>query len=87
MIEHGDEGEIADDGVFILEVVVKAQALPRKMLTDHRHPKVRAILAAILLGRGETPVPGGVGPLTVTMLLENTLTAAKNQSASAAMAT
>ena len=25
-----------------------------------------------------TPVPGGVGPLTVTMLLENTLTAAKH---------
>jgi methylenetetrahydrofolate dehydrogenase (NADP+)/methenyltetrahydrofolate cyclohydrolase len=28
-----------------------------------------------------TPVPGGVGPLTVTMLLENTLSAAKIQSA------
>lgn len=26
-----------------------------------------------------TPVPGGVGPLTVTMLLENTLAAAKHQ--------
>jgi len=26
-----------------------------------------------------TPVPGGVGPLTITMLLENTLTAAKLQ--------
>lgn len=26
-----------------------------------------------------TPVPGGVGPLTVTMLLENTLTAARQQ--------
>lgn len=25
-----------------------------------------------------TPVPGGVGPMTITMLLENTLTAAKN---------
>jgi methylenetetrahydrofolate dehydrogenase (NADP+) / methenyltetrahydrofolate cyclohydrolase len=24
-----------------------------------------------------TPVPGGVGPMTVTMLLENTLTAAE----------
>ena len=27
-----------------------------------------------------TPVPGGVGPMTITMLLENTLTAAKIQS-------
>lgn len=26
-----------------------------------------------------TPVPGGVGPMTITMLLENTLTAAKEQ--------
>ena len=26
-----------------------------------------------------TPVPGGVGPMTVTMLLKNTLTAAKKQ--------
>jgi methylenetetrahydrofolate dehydrogenase (NADP+)/methenyltetrahydrofolate cyclohydrolase len=25
-----------------------------------------------------TPVPGGVGPMTITMLLENTLTAATN---------
>ena len=24
-----------------------------------------------------TPVPGGVGPMTITMLLENTLTAAR----------
>ena len=28
-----------------------------------------------------TPVPGGVGPLTVTMLLENTLAAAIQQNA------
>ena len=26
-----------------------------------------------------TPVPGGVGPMTITMLLRNTLTAAKRQ--------
>lgn len=28
-----------------------------------------------------TPVPGGVGPMTITMLLKNTLSAAKNQNA------
>lgn len=27
-----------------------------------------------------TPVPGGVGPMTITMLLQNTLTAAKDKS-------
>ena len=32
-----------------------------------------------------TPVPGGVGPLTVTMLMHNTLTAARIQTSSAAV--
>ncbi|MBR4973006.1 MAG: bifunctional 5,10-methylene-tetrahydrofolate dehydrogenase/5,10-methylene-tetrahydrofolate cyclohydrolase, partial [Clostridia bacterium] len=26
-----------------------------------------------------TPVPGGVGPMTIAMLMQNTLTAAKKQ--------
>jgi methylenetetrahydrofolate dehydrogenase (NADP+)/methenyltetrahydrofolate cyclohydrolase len=29
--------------------------------------------------RAITPVPGGVGPMTIAMLLRNTLTAARNQ--------
>jgi methylenetetrahydrofolate dehydrogenase (NADP+)/methenyltetrahydrofolate cyclohydrolase len=28
-----------------------------------------------------TPVPGGVGPMTITLLLQNTLTAAKKAAA------
>ena len=32
-----------------------------------------------------TPVPGGVGPMTVTMLLENTVAAAERATASARM--
>lgn len=36
--------------------------------------------AACKIASQITPVPGGVGPLTVTMLLENTLAAAKFQS-------
>lgn len=31
-----------------------------------------------------TPVPGGVGPMTVAMLMHNTLTAAKNLAATPA---
>ncbi len=38
--------------------------------------------AAMQVAGHVTPVPGGVGPLTVTMLLENTLMAAKLQQAS-----
>ncbi|MDR1479520.1 MAG: bifunctional 5,10-methylenetetrahydrofolate dehydrogenase/5,10-methenyltetrahydrofolate cyclohydrolase [Planctomycetaceae bacterium] len=42
-----------------------------KLCGDVDFDKVKEIAAAI------TPVPGGVGPLTVTMLLRNTLTAAE----------
>jgi len=41
---------------------------------DHVRSKVRAI----------TPVPGGVGPMTIAMLLANTLTAAGRQLAARA---
>ena len=39
------------------------------------HPEVAEVAGAI------TPVPGGVGPLTITMLLSNTLKAAELQQA------
>ena len=39
------------------------------------HPDVAAIAGAL------SPVPGGVGPLTIAMLLKNTLTAAQQRSA------
>ena len=35
------------------------------------HPKVAEVAGAI------TPVPGGVGPLTIAMLMSNTVKAAK----------
>jgi methylenetetrahydrofolate dehydrogenase (NADP+)/methenyltetrahydrofolate cyclohydrolase len=35
------------------------------------HPNVDAVAGAI------TPVPGGVGPLTIAMVLRNTITAAE----------
>ena len=46
-----------------------------KLCGDVDFEAVKEIAGAI------TPVPGGVGPLTITMLLLNTLTAAKVQSA------
>jgi methylenetetrahydrofolate dehydrogenase (NADP+)/methenyltetrahydrofolate cyclohydrolase len=35
------------------------------------HPEVAEVAGAL------TPVPGGVGPLTITMLMRNTLAAAR----------
>ena len=45
-----------------------------KLLGDVAFDEVSSIASAI------TPVPGGVGPMTIAMLLENTLMAAKLQS-------
>jgi methylenetetrahydrofolate dehydrogenase (NADP+)/methenyltetrahydrofolate cyclohydrolase len=42
-----------------------------RLVGDVDFDAVAAVAGAI------TPVPGGVGPMTVTMLLQNTLTAAK----------
>ena len=43
----------------------------RSLLVGDVHPEVAEVAGAL------TPVPGGVGPLTITMLMMNTLTAAK----------
>ena len=40
------------------------------MLVGDVHPEVAEVAGAL------TPVPGGVGPLTITMLMMNTLRAA-----------
>ena len=43
----------------------------RSVITGDVHPEVAGVAGAL------TPVPGGVGPLTIAMLLKNTLTAAE----------
>jgi methylenetetrahydrofolate dehydrogenase (NADP+)/methenyltetrahydrofolate cyclohydrolase len=48
------------------------------MLVGDVHPRVEEVAGAM------TPVPGGVGPLTITMLMKNTLVAAQARQARAA---
>ena len=43
------------------------------VLVGDVHPEVAEIAGAL------TPVPGGVGPLTITMLMKNTLRAARSR--------
>jgi methylenetetrahydrofolate dehydrogenase (NADP+)/methenyltetrahydrofolate cyclohydrolase len=50
------------------------------MLVGDVHPEVAEVAGAL------TPVPGGVGPLTITMLMQNTLRAARDRVGSAAVA-
>jgi hypothetical protein len=54
-------GQIADDRMLVLQIVVQAEALGRKMLADHGHPEVGAVLAAIALRDREAQMAGGVG--------------------------
>jgi methylenetetrahydrofolate dehydrogenase (NADP+)/methenyltetrahydrofolate cyclohydrolase len=42
------------------------------MVVGDVHPAVEEVAGAL------TPVPGGVGPLTIAMLLSNTMTAAQS---------
>ena len=53
----------------------QARAICRKgrVLAGDVHPEVEEVAGAL------TPVPGGVGPLTIAMVLRNTVTAAENR--------
>ncbi len=62
-VEHGDEREIADDRVLVLQVVVQAKSLGREMLADHGHPEIGAIPAAITLRDGKAQMPRPVGDI------------------------
>jgi methylenetetrahydrofolate dehydrogenase (NADP+)/methenyltetrahydrofolate cyclohydrolase len=62
-------------GATIIDVGINAIDLDgkRKLVGDVNYSEVAPIAGAI------TPVPGGVGPMTIACLMKNTLTAAKLQ--------
>ncbi|GIX03741.1 MAG: bifunctional protein FolD [Planctomycetaceae bacterium] len=61
--------EMVRPGAVVIDVGINR--IRDKLVGDVAYEKVREIASAI------TPVPGGVGPMTITMLLRNTLHAAK----------
>jgi methylenetetrahydrofolate dehydrogenase (NADP+)/methenyltetrahydrofolate cyclohydrolase len=66
-------GDMVKDGVVVIDVGMNRKA-DGKLTGDVDYASVAPKASYI------TPVPGGVGPMTITMLLRNTLTAAKKQS-------
>jgi methylenetetrahydrofolate dehydrogenase (NADP+)/methenyltetrahydrofolate cyclohydrolase len=58
-------------GAIVFDVGISR--VGEKVVGDVDFERVRDIAGAI------TPVPGGVGPLTVAMLLQQTVAAAENQ--------
>ncbi|MEA2412364.1 MAG: methylenetetrahydrofolate dehydrogenase / methenyltetrahydrofolate cyclohydrolase [Thermoleophilaceae bacterium] len=69
-------GDMVKEGVTVLDVGMNRTAGGLK--GDVHFESVEAKARAI------TPVPGGVGPMTIAMLLQNTLTAARMQAGVAA---
>ena len=65
-------GSMVKPGAVVVDVGINR--LPDgKICGDVDFDSVKEVAGAV------SPVPGGVGPLTITMLLQNTLTAARNQ--------
>jgi methylenetetrahydrofolate dehydrogenase (NADP+)/methenyltetrahydrofolate cyclohydrolase len=67
--------DMVKEGAVVVDVGINRQG--DKLVGDVHFPSVAAKASAI------TPVPGGVGPLTIAMLLRNTLEAAKQAQAAA----
>jgi methylenetetrahydrofolate dehydrogenase (NADP+)/methenyltetrahydrofolate cyclohydrolase len=70
------KGDMVSDGVVVIDVGINRVDAPGtekgwKLVGDVAFDEVKEKAAAI------TPVPGGVGPMTIAMLMKNTLTAAK----------
>ena len=64
--------DMVKPGAVVIDVGINRLA-NGKLVGDVKFDEVCAISSAI------TPVPGGVGPMTITTLLKNTLTAARKQ--------
>jgi methylenetetrahydrofolate dehydrogenase (NADP+)/methenyltetrahydrofolate cyclohydrolase len=75
--------EMVKPGAVVIDVGINRIADPTKktgyrLTGDVHFPSVAPICSKI------TPVPGGVGPMTVAMLMHNTIRARKQQLASSA---
>lgn len=65
------KGDMVKDGAVVIDVGINR--VDGKLVGDVDFEEVAPKCSFI------TPVPGGVGPMTITMLLANTLSAAKNR--------
>ncbi len=67
-------GDMIKPGAIVIDVGINRRA-DGKLVGDVQFDTARQVAAAI------TPVPGGVGPMTIAMLLVNTLEAAERRAA------
>ena len=67
--------EYVKEGAVVIDVGMNRRPTDGKLCGDIDFAAVEPLASAI------TPVPGGVGPMTITMLMKNTFTAARKQGA------
>lgn len=66
------KGDMIKPGAVVIDVGINRVA-PKKLVGDVEFETAEKVVAAI------TPVPGGVGPMTIAMLMKNTVKAAVKQ--------
>ncbi len=64
------KGDMIKEGAVVIDVGINRVA-PKKLVGDVEFESAEKVAGAI------TPVPGGVGPMTIAMLMKNTLKAAE----------
>ena len=64
------KGDMIKEGAVVIDVGIN-RIEPKKLVGDVDFESAKDIASAI------TPVPGGVGPMTIAMLMKNTVKAAK----------
>jgi methylenetetrahydrofolate dehydrogenase (NADP+)/methenyltetrahydrofolate cyclohydrolase len=64
------KGDMIKPGAVVIDVGINRIA-PKKLVGDVEFESAEKVAGAI------TPVPGGVGPMTIAMLMKNTLKAAE----------
>ena len=47
--------------MLVLQIVVQAEALGRKVLADHGHPEIGTVLAAVAFRDRKAQMAGGIG--------------------------
>jgi len=76
------KGDWVKEGAIVIDVGINRVAAPERGMGDDDRPKTKLVgdvefSAAAKRAAAITPVPGGVGPMTIALLLANTVTCAK----------
>ena len=83
-------GDWIKPGATVIDVGINRVEAPEKGVNDDGTPKTKIVgdvnfLEATEVAGAITPVPGGVGPMTIACLLRNTVVAACRQNGQAAI--